>query len=417
MAEYMGKHVIEDAERCLQCKNPRCSSGCPVHTPVRDAIRLLLDSKIEQAGKLLFENNPLSLICCHVCPQENQCEGHCVLGKKGTPVHISAIERYISDYYLNIYHPTPSKRTKGKIAIIGSGPAGLTIAFHLIKKDYDITIFEGNDQIGGVLRYGIPEFRLPKNTLEKLLDVLIASGVRVRPNTSIGTNLSVDDLFSDGYKAIFMGTGVWRPYKMGIKGESLGNVHYAIEYLKNPDVYRLGRRVAIIGAGNVAMDVARTVLRHGSKEVYVIYHLDEADITARDIEVRYTKIDGAYFIFKKYTMEFVDDGIILADSEITENDDGYRIAEPVKGTEELFEVDSAIVAIGQGPRAVIVSNTRGINVSDKGLVDVDSAGRTSRTGVFASGDVVTGAKTVVEAVKVSCKVADAIDEYVQNLKI
>jgi len=417
MAEYMGKHVIEDAERCLQCKNPRCSSGCPVHTPVRDAIRLLLDSKIEQAGKLLFENNPLSLICCHVCPQENQCEGHCVLGKKGTPVHISAIERYISDYYLNIYHPTPSKRTKGKIAIIGSGPAGLTIAFHLIKKDYDITIFEGNDQIGGVLRYGIPEFRLPKNTLDKLLDVLIASGVRVRPNTSIGTNLSVDDLFSDGYKAIFMGTGVWRPYKMGIKGESLGNVHYAIEYLKNPDVYRLGRRVAIIGAGNVAMDVARTVLRHGSKEVYVIYHLDEADITARDIEVRYTKIDGAYFIFKKYTMEFVDEGIILADSEITENDDGYKIAEPVKGTEELFEVDSAIVAIGQGPRAVIVSNTRGINVSDKGLVDVDSAGRTSRTGVFASGDVVTGAKTVVEAVKVSCKVADAIDEYVQNLKI
>ena len=413
----MGKHVIEDAERCLQCKSPKCSSGCPVQTPIRDAIHLLLESKIEQAGKLLFQNNPLSLICCHVCPQENQCEGHCVLGKKGTPVHISAIERYISDYYLNIYHPAPSKRTKGKIAIIGSGPAGLTIAFHLIKKDYDITIFEGNDQIGGVLRYGIPEFRLPKNTLDKLLDILIESGVRVRPNTAIGTNLSVDDLFNDGYKAIFMGTGVWRPYKMGIKGESLGNVHYAIEYLKNPDVYRLGRRVAIIGAGNVAMDVARTVLRHGSKEVYVIYHLGEADITARDIEVRYTKIDGAYFIFKKYTMEFVDEGIIIADSKITENENGYRTAEPISGTEELFEVDSAIVAIGQGPRAVIVSNTRGINVSEKGLVEVDSTGKTSRAGVFASGDVVTGAKTVVEAVKLSRKVAEAIDEYVQNLKI
>ena len=413
--EYMGKHVIEDAERCLQCKSPRCSSGCPVNTPIRDAIRLLLDSKIEQAGKLLFDNNPLSLICCHVCPQENQCEGHCVLGNKGTPVHISAIERYISDYYLNIYHPEQSRRTKGKLAIIGSGPAGLTIAFHLIKKDYDITIFEGNDQIGGVLRYGIPEFRLPKNTLDKLLDVLIACGVRVRPNTSIGTNLSVDDLFNDRYKAIFMGTGVWRPYKMGIKGESLGNVHYAIEYLKNPNVYRLGKRVAIIGAGNVAMDVARTVLRHGSKEVYVICHLEESDITARDIEVRYTKIDGAYFIFRKYTVEFVDEGVVLADSEITENENGFKSAEPIKGTEEIFNVDSAIIAIGQGPRAVIVSNTRGINVSDKGLVEVDTVGRTTRAGVFASGDVVTGAKTVVEAVKLSRKVADAIDEYVQSL--
>jgi NADPH-dependent glutamate synthase beta chain and related oxidoreductases len=415
--EYMGKHVIEDAERCLQCKSPKCSSGCPVHTPIRDAIRLLLDSKIEQAGKLLFDNNPLSLICCHVCPQENQCEGHCVLGNKGTPVHISAIERYISDYYLNIYHPIQSERTKGKVAIIGSGPAGLTIAFHLIKKNYDITIFEGNDQIGGVLRYGIPEFRLPKSTLDKLLDVLVACGVRVRPNTSIGTNLSVDDLFNDGYKAIFMGTGVWRPYKMGIKGESLGNVHYAIEYLKNPDVYRLGRRVAIIGAGNVAMDVARTVLRHGSKEVYVIFHLDEEDITARDIEIRYTKIDGAYFVFRKYTMEFVDEGVVIADSEISETENGYKTAKPIEGTEEVFNVDSAIIAIGQGPRAVIVSNTRGINVSDKGLVEVDNIGRTTRPGVFASGDVVTGAKTVVEAVKLSRKVADAIDEYVQTLTL
>ncbi|MDR1629207.1 MAG: NAD(P)-dependent oxidoreductase [Oscillospiraceae bacterium] len=418
----MGKHVIEDAKRCLQCKNPQCSLGCPVGTPIRDAIQLLLDSRIVQAGALLFDNNPLSLICSHVCPQENQCEGHCVLGKKGSPVHISAIERYISDYYLNIYKPLPSKKTAGKIAIIGSGPAGITIAFHLAKKDYDITIFEGNDQIGGVLRYGIPEFRLPKSNLDRLLDVLLKCGVRVRPNTAIGTSITIDDMFRDGYQAIFMGTGVWRPYKLGLRGESLGHVHYAIEYLRNPDVYRLGRRVAVIGAGNVAMDVARTVLRHGSEEVFVISHLGEDSVTAREVEMEYAKIDGAQMLFYQSAVEFVDEGVVLADSKVSVDDHGFEFAEPVPGTERLFAVDSVIIAVGQGPRAVIVSNTTGINVSDKGLVAVDDCGRTSRPGVFASGDVVTGAKTVVEAVNVSRRVADAMAEYVRetaivNLKI
>ncbi|MDD4773594.1 MAG: FAD-dependent oxidoreductase, partial [Eubacteriales bacterium] len=308
----MSKHIIEDAKRCLQCKNPMCSQGCPVHTPIRDAISLLLDSKISDAGRLLFENNPLSLVCCHVCPQENQCEGHCVLGKKGSPVQISAIERYISDYYLNIYKPAPSDRSKGKIAIIGSGPAGITIAFELSKLNCDITIFEANDRIGGVLRYGVPEFRLPKTILDRLMETLIASGVRIRPNTAIGTNLNMDDLFRDGYKAIFMGTGVWRPYRLNIKGESFGNVHYAIEYLKNPSVYRLGNRVAVIGAGNVAMDVARTAFRHGSEEVTIICNADEGSVTARQIELAYAKIDGAKIIFNKTAVEFTDEGVILA---------------------------------------------------------------------------------------------------------
>lgn len=271
--------------------------------------------------------------------------------------------------------------------------------------------FEANDRIGGVLRYGMPEFRLPKTILDRLMETLIASGVRIRPNTAIGTNLNMDDLFRDGYKAIFMGTGVWRPYRLNIKGESFGNVHYAIEYLKNPSVYRLGERVAVIGAGNVAMDVTRTAFMHGSVEVTIISNADEGSVTARHIELAYAKIDGAKIIFNKTAVEFTDEGVILADSAISE--DGAIT--PVKGSETLFPTDSSVIAIGQGPRAVIVSSTTGIGVSPRGLVETDEYGRTSREGIFASGDVVTGAKTVVEAVKVSRRVARAMDEYARSV--
>ena len=408
----MSKHVIDHAKRCLQCKDPRCIKGCPVSTPIRDAIHLLLDSKVEEAGQMLFENNPLSIVCSLICPQENQCEGHCVLGKKGIPVHISAIEQYISDYYLNIYSPEVSKKTQGKVAIIGSGPAGITIAFLLAQRHYDVTIFEGNDHIGGIMRYGIPEFRLPKSILDRLMNLLLNSGVKIRPNTTIGSSLTVDELFRDGYRAIFLGTGVWRPRKMGIKGESLGHVHFAIEYLRNPDVYHLGKRVCIIGAGNVAMDVARTALRHGSREAYVICNRGESTVTARDVEVEYAKIDGVKFEYFQTVVEFVDDGLMLADSRVFTDDDGNEQAQPVAGTEKLFEADSVIVAISQGPRSVIVSTTGGIGVKDNGLVITDDCGRTTREGVFASGDVVTGAKTVVEAVRVSRRVAEAIDRYI-----
>jgi glutamate synthase (NADPH/NADH) small chain len=244
------------------------------------------------------------------------------------------------------------------------------------------------------------------------MNALLESGVKIRPNTSIGTNLSIDDLFRDGFQAIFMGTGVWRPSKLNIKGESLGHVHYAIEYLRNPNVYRLGKRLAIIGAGNVAMDVARTALRHGCEEVDIICNMDESTITARDIETQYAKIDGARLMFYKTAVEFTDEGVVLADSQVNSDENGVITVEPIKGTETLFPVDSIIVAIGQGPRSIIVSTTTGIEVKNNGLVAVDDCGSTSREGVFASGDVVTGAKTVVEAVKVSRKVADAIDQYI-----
>lgn len=410
----MSKHVIEDAKRCLQCKNPQCSAGCPVGTPIRDVIGLLLESRIADAGELLFENNPLSLVCCHVCPQENQCEGHCVLGRNSSPVQISAIERYISDYYLNIHRAQPSTGEAGRIAIIGSGPAGITIAFLLARRNYAVTIFEGNDQIGGVLRYGIPEFRLPKSVLDRLRDALLQQGVKIRPNTAIGTNLTVDDLLRDGFEAIFMGTGVWRPQKLNLRGESLGHVHYAIEYLRNPSVYRLGRRLAVIGAGNVAMDVARTAFRNGCTEVTVICNGELQDVTARQVEIEYARIDGARLLFMKSAVAFTDEGVVLADSERKAGEDGAVEITPVPGTEALFPCNSVIIAVGQGPRSVIVSSTEGIEVARNGLVEVDDFGRTTREGIFASGDVVTGAKTVVEAVRISRRVADAMDQYVQD---
>lgn len=407
----MSNHVIDEAKKCLQCKNPRCTTGCPVNTPIRDVIRLLRESKIDEAGKMLFENNPLSLVCSYICPQESQCEGHCVLGIKGTPVHVSSIEQYISDYYLNVFKPETIEKNGKKVAVIGSGPAGITIAFLLAKKGYEITIFEGHDKIGGVMRYGIPEFRLPKTVLDRLKAALKQCGVIIRPNTSIGTNLTIDDLQRDGFKAIFIGTGVWRPNKLGLKGESLGNVHYAIDYLRNPDVYDLGDSVIVVGAGNTAMDVARTVIRHGSHDVTLVFNRGEKEITARSVETEYARIDGAKLLCYKSVTEFREDGAIVMDCRVEE--DGSVTELP--GTETLLPADSVIIAIGQGPRSVIVSSTHGIDVSRRGLVAVDQCGRTSREGIFASGDVVTGAKTVVEAVNVSRRVAEAMDEYLQSL--
>lgn len=408
----MIKHIVEEAKRCLRCKTPSCKKGCPVGTPINTMIAMLLDDSISDAGKMLFENNPLSVICALVCPHENFCEGHCVLAKKGMPIHVSSIEHYISDYYLNILNKKPVINHDKKVAIIGSGPAGITIALILAEKGYDITIFEAHDKIGGVLRYGIPEFRLPKEVLERLKEKITAMGIKIRPNVLIGPNLTIDDLFRDGYKAAFIGTGVWKPRTLSIKGESFGHVHYAIDYLKNPDVYSLGNTVAIIGAGNAAMDVARTALRKGSREVYIIYRKGIDEITASRHEVEYAKIDGVKFQFYTLPLEIVDEGIKYVKTQITTDESGQEEIVPIEGSEGLFPCDSIIIAISQGPRANIVSNTTGISVNKQGLVSTDDFGQTTREGVFASGDVVTGAKTVVEAVSFSKRVAEAIDEYV-----
>ncbi len=412
----MGKFIIEEAKRCLNCKKPMCKEGCPVNTPINEVIEMFLDGNIMECGEKLFENNPLSVVCSLVCPHENQCEGHCILGKKSSPVQISLIENYISDYYLNFNTNKTIKKINKKVAIIGSGPAGITIAIMLAAKGYDITIFEALDNIGGVLWYGILEFRLPKSVLLKLKDKLITMGIKIRPNTLIGSSITIDDVFRDGYKAIFIGTGVWKPRNLGIKGETFGHVHYAIDYLKNPSVYNLGKRVCIVGAGNVAMDVARTALRNGSTDVNIMFREGPESIEAEPIEVEYAKIDGVKFEYFKAPIEIIDEGIKCVKTEIVRDSEGNKKIEYCEFAEEVFKADSVILAIGQGPRSNIVSNTIGINVNGIGLVEVDEFGRTTRNGVFASGDVVTGAKTVVEAVRVSKKVAQAIDEYVCSLE-
>ena len=296
-----------------------------------------------------------------------------------------------------------------KAAVIGSGPAGITIATILAKRGYDVTVFESRENIGGVLRYGIPEFRLPKSILDNYRKKLYKLGVRFRPNTTIGGAISVDDLFRDGYLAVFIGTGVWRPNSLNIKGESLGNVHFAIDYLVNPDSYDLGEKVAIIGAGNSAMDVARTALRKGAREVTVYTHSEKVRASVREVE--YAQIDGVNFEYCKSPVELTDKGPIFADIII--NEDGEKMVQA--GTEKLYPADTTFIAVSQGPKDKIVSTTQGIDVNQRGLITVDENGKTTRSGIFAAGDVVNGAKTVVEAVKFSKAVADAMDEYMQTL--
>lgn len=407
----MSRHIVDEAKRCLQCKRPKCKEGCPIGTEIPEMIQMLLKGSIGEAGEMLFYNNPLSVVCSLVCPHEKQCEGHCILAAKGNPVHISDIEHYISDYSLDLLPLKPSHEASGNIGIIGSGPAGITIAFMLALKGYQITIFEAHDKIGGVLRYGIPEFRLPKEILDRLKDKLVELGVIIRPNTIIGPGITVEDLFRDGFDALFIGTGVWNPKKIGIKGESLGHVHYAIDYLKNPEVYSLGDRLTVIGAGNVAMDVARTALRKGVKQVTVLFRRGEENMPARAYEVEYAKIDGVKFEFYKAPVEITREGVVYRLMEQSEETGKYT---EVPGSEAVFPGDSVIIAISQGPKTNIVANSKGIEINQYGLVITDEMGRTTREGVFASGDVVTGAKTVVEAARYSKDVAEMMDAYVRQ---
>lgn len=406
----MSIHVINEAKRCLNCKNPKCRQGCPIETPIPRMIELFLGGDITEAGKIVFENNPLSMVCSLICNHEKQCEGHCILNKKGSPVHISSIENYISDAYFDRMKIEKQEKNGMKVAIIGSGPAGITIAINLAKKGYDVTIFESKDMIGGVLRYGIPEFRLPKIILDKYKEKLIEMGIKIRPNTVIGLTICVDDLFEDGYKSIFIGTGVWKPNSLKIKGQTFGQVHFAINYLANPDVYNLGKDVIIIGAGNAAMDVARTVIRKGAKNVTVYSRTEVAAASPREVE--YAMIDGVRFEYEMAAVEITEDGVVFRSVKCDEFEN--IIWEDEK---TLFRsADSVIISVSQGPRNRIISTTSGIEASQKGLVVTNIKGETTREGIFASGDVVLGAKTVVQAVKYSKAVADEMDNYMQGLK-
>ena len=359
---------------------------------------------------MLFENNPLTTVCSLVCNHEKQCEGHCIQGIKGSPVHFSTIEHYISTTYASKMTNGPAKSNGMRVAIIGSGPAGITIAIILARYGYQVTIFEGKDKIGGVLRYGIPEFRLPKSVLDDIeYRHLELKGIKVRPNTMIGGAITIEDLFRDGYKAIFVGTGVWRPNALHIKGETLGNVHFGINYLNNPDSYRLGSSVIVIGAGNAAMDVARTALRKGVTDLTCFSITKE--VAASKYEFEYAQLEGVNFEYNKRPVEIVDEGVIFID--VIENEDGTFT--DVEGTEKLYKSDSVIISISQGPQSNLVNTTKGLNANKRGLLDADDTGHTSRPGIFASGDVVNGARTVVEAVAHSKVVAESMHQYMQSL--
>lgn len=403
----MAIHVVDEAKRCLHCKVPQCREGCPIHTPIPDMIELFRTRHKEEAGVMLFENNPLSVVCSLVCNHEKQCEGHCVLGRKGSPVHISSIENYISDSHLDHLNLEKEPPKGQRVAIIGSGPAGITISVMLAQRGYDVTLFESKERIGGVLRYGIPEFRLPKTILDRYKVQLLKLGIKIRPNTAIGRDLTVDDLQRDGYEAIFIGTGVWKPRTLGIKGESLGHVNFAIDYLVNPDVYDLGDTLVVIGAGNSAMDVARTALRKGVRHVYIFSR--SADAAASPLEIDYAIADGAEFVYGARPVEITDKGVIYQQAEFDEEGEVKFLSEPT-----LFPTDSVIIAISQGAQSRIVNTTKGLEMNARGLLATDERGNTTRSGIFAAGDVSLGAKTVVEAVRNAKTVAEEIDRYLQE---
>lgn len=408
----MALHVMEEANRCLQCKNPRCQQGCPIHTNIPEVIRLLKEGRLNDAGWMLFENNPLTTVCALVCNHENQCEGHCVRGIKDAPVHFSVIESYISSTYANQMVKGPAAPNGRKAAVIGAGPAGLTVAIILARKGYRITIFDSRDKIGGVLRYGIPDFRLPDAVLDDMAyRHLELKGIQFRPNTYIGSAVTVDDLFRDGYQSVFVGAGLWKPRKLNIRGESLGHVTYAINYLANPAAFRLGERIIVIGTGNSAMDCARTAIRHGARFVRCVNLTDT--LTASQYESSYAKLEGVDFIYSKCTVEIREDGVILADSQTDENG---KIT-PVPGTEKLYPCTGVIIAVSQGAESNLVTTTKGIDTVRSGLLTVDEDGHTSRPGVFAAGDAASGARTVVEAVANSKRVAEAMHEYMQTLPL
>ncbi|MGL4450653.1 MAG: NAD(P)-dependent oxidoreductase [Sarcina sp.] len=407
--------LLLEAKRCLKCKNARCSSNCPINTDIPTIMEYYIKGKVKEAGEILFENNPLSVVCSIVCPHENQCKGNCIRGIKGESIRFPDIEKEISLKYLQEIDVNEIKSNGKRIGIVGAGPAGIVVAIVLAKKGYKVTIFESRNKIGGVLRYGIPEFRLDRKILDMYEEYLIKLGVQIRLNTLVGPVLSINKLFEDGYKAIFIGTGVWNPRTLNIKGESFGNVHYAIDYLKHPRYFRLGDKVSVIGAGNVAMDSARSAKFFGVKDVTVYFRGEKDQMEATKAEIKEAENEGVKFEFCKTPIEITEEGVIFADVEVKKISEKECEFKKIENSEKLYKSDSTIVAIGQVPRNNIVRTTKGIETTDTGLIITSQSGHTSREGVFACGDVVNGPQIVVKAVVTAKKVANAIDEYCNNL--
>lgn len=398
------------AERCLKCKVPQCAKGCPAQTPVPQVMTLFLDGKLEEAGRMLFNNNPLSAITSIVCPHERNCKGHCILGKKGQPIEFYKVEQYISRFYLETYQPPKVEKNGKKVAVVGAGPAGLTMSILLAQKGYSITLFEEMDSIGGAMRYGIPEFRLDRSIFDYYNKILDSLGVKFRPNTRIGTNFTAEDMFLDGYDAVFICTGTNRPNRFGLLGETLGHVHFAVDYLRSPEVYKLGRNVVILGAGNVAMDAARTAIRKQHADVTILNYRGPEDVTADKAELEMALIDGVKLVHNCQVVRIMDNSVKCVKVEkIVAPDGSVSVKEDFKSAFEL-PADAVIIAIGQGPGSDVVS-VGSAKVTQRGLLQADEFGCTSQAGVFAGGDVVTGPKTVIEAIASAKKVSEKIEAY------
>lgn len=438
---YTSEIAIDEANRCLNCKNPMCVSGCPVNISIPEFINKIKEKDFNGAYEVISLSSSLPAVCGRVCPQESQCEAKCVRGIKGEPVAIGRLERFVADYHNSLDLEINKPISNGhKVAIIGSGPSGLTCAGDLAKKGYEVTIYEALHKAGGVLVYGIPEFRLPKAIVQKEVDNLIKMGVKVITNVVIGKTMTVDELL-DEYEAVYIGSGAGLPSFMGIPGEALNGVYSANEFLTRSNLMKAyesnpitpimkGGKVAVVGGGNVAMDAARTALRLGADKVYIVYRRSLEELPARKEEVEHAKEEGIDFKLLNNPVEILayqnnDDpkdpknGYVRAmrciKMELGEPDEnGRRRPIEIPNSEFEIEVDCVIMAIGTSPNPLIKSTTEGLEVSKKGGIVVDDNGKTSRDRIYAGGDAVTGAATVISAMGAGKLAAKSIDEYLNK---
>ena len=440
---YDEKTAIAEAQRCLNCKNRPCVNGCPVNIAIPEFITKVKTGEFEEAYKIISQSSSLPAVCGRVCPQETQCEQKCTLGIKFEPVGIGRLERFVADWHNNNYKGEVSVPPSNgrRVAVIGSGPSGLTCAGDLAKKGYKVTVFEALHLAGGVLVYGIPEFRLPKSIVKKEVDALKAYGVDIETNVVIGKTLTIDELFEDGYEAVFIGSGAGLPRFMGIPGESLKGVYSANEFLTRNNLMKAyktdsatpimhAKRVAVVGGGNVAMDAARTALRLGADSVHIIYRRSMEELPARREEVEHAEEEGIVFDILRNPVEIIGyhnaedrrdpkngfvTGIKVIKCELGEPDEkGRRRPVEVPGSEYVIDVDCVIMSIGTSPNPLIKSTTAGLEVNGHGGIIVEEyTGKTSKDGVYAGGDAVTGAATVILAMGAGKTAARAIDEYLQ----
>ena len=429
---YNEEEALLEAARCLHCKNPRCVAACPVGLNIPEFIAKVKEGDVDGAAAVIAQDSSLPAVCGRVCPQETQCEGSCVLGIKSQPVAIGKLERFVAD---NCTPAKPSEVKTGgkKVAVIGSGPAGLACAGDLAKWGYDVTVFEALHKAGGVLQYGIPEFRLPKDTvLKREIDALVALGVKIETDVVVGRTITIDSLMDkEGFEAVFVGTGAGLPKFMGIPGENLCGVFSANEFLTRNNLMKAyredyltpihtGRKVCVVGGGNVAMDAARTALRLGA-EVHIVYRRTEAELPARKEEVHHAIEEGIVFDMLTNPVEIIgnEKGWVSAlkciRMELGEPDEsGRRSPVPVPGSEFEIPTDTVIMALGTAPNPLIAGTTKGLDTTRRGCLVADETGATTRQGIFAGGDAVTGAATVILAMGAGRTAAKAIDEYLKS---